>query len=153
MTRDPVPVHPDPRPDHQHGGAGSPDHIGEHGADEQEKHVDGRGRLAFDADMDAAGHYKEGADQRKKAEVFDGRMEHRLRFPQDEQVIEERDRTESRCDPMIELFPGVLEGERRNRDRQQQQSEWNEHQRMGFRVHRREGLEEEIQKKRGRRAQ
>ena len=117
---DAILVHPNPRADEQHGRAGGADEVGQHRADEQEDAVHERRGLALHADVDAAAHHEERADERDEADVFVRHVEHPPRRAQREDVVERGDEAKADGDVMIMMLPPMLVEEGPERDGRQQ---------------------------------
>jgi hypothetical protein len=131
--RDAVFVHPNPRANHQHRGAGGSDEVGEHGANKKEQAVDGRRGFAFDPDMNPAGHDEERTNERDEADVFVGDMKHATAVLQKADVVNDRDQTQCHRDLGIVMFPPVFVDEGHHRDGEQQHCKGDDHQRI--RIH------------------
>lgn len=131
---DAILVHPNPRADEQHGRAGGADEVRQHRADEQEEAVRERRGLAFHADVNAAAHYEERADERDEADVFVRHVEHPPGRAQHEGVVERREEAEADGDVMIMMLPPMLVEEGPERDGRQQQREGEHHPGCGLGV-------------------
>jgi len=117
MRRDAGSVHLYPRADKQHGCAGGAEDVGDDGADEQENDVRQRSGFAFGADVNAAGHDEQRADQRDETDVFMGRLCEAVCVVQGQQIIARRDRAEAERYFGVMPQPPAWRKDRRGRHR------------------------------------
>ena len=127
---DAIPVHPDPRANHQHRRARGADEVGEHGADQQEGHVDPWGRLAFHLDVNAAADDIEGAHQRHEADVFLRRMGQCDAIVQSEAIVARSDRAQGQCHFWVVMLPESRSEHGAEGDAQEQDRKRQHHQRV-----------------------
>ena len=128
---DAVLVHPQPRPDQEHGRAGRAQNICQDGADQQKNHIDQRRRLAFDIDVDAAGNHKQRADQQDETGVIVRHVQHAVRRPQHQKVIAQGNDAETERDLGIMPGPPMRGEQRRQGDGAEQQRKRQNHPRIG----------------------
>ena len=79
--RDPVFIHPNPRPDHDHGSARGPDEIREASAREKEDRIYPWRGFAFDLNEDPARNHKKRAYKGDEAQIFAKAVYDRMAFP------------------------------------------------------------------------
>ena len=86
-----LPIHPDPRPDHQHGGSGRAHQIGQDGTGRQKEGVVDRSRRSPHRKQDPPGHDEEGADERDEAEILHHGVAQMFQLVQPECIVASRD--------------------------------------------------------------
>jgi hypothetical protein len=70
IASDPITIHPNPRPNEEHGGSGSSEEVGQKSPKKKENHITKGGGFASNADTDSPGNYEKGPDESDEANVF-----------------------------------------------------------------------------------
>jgi hypothetical protein len=120
-------IHPDVRPDEDHGGAGGADEVSQYAADKQEEDVLKRSGLALDVEMDAPGDHEQRPDQGNKRNIFVRGVEDAVAATGDlEEIKSGNEGRQDDGDVGVVVFPRVFDPGRRQRhhgDQQQDQPE------------------------------
>jgi hypothetical protein len=70
IASDPITIHPNPRPNEEHGGSGSSEEVGQKCPKKEKNYITKRGGFASNADTNSPRNYEKGPDKRDKADVF-----------------------------------------------------------------------------------
>jgi hypothetical protein len=67
---DPIAIHPNPRPNEEHGCSGGSEEVGQNCPEEKKNHISKGGGFASNADTNPPRNYEKGADKGDEANVF-----------------------------------------------------------------------------------
>ena len=91
IAGDPIAIHPNPRPNEEHGGSGGSEEVGQKCPKKKENHITKRGGFASNADTDPARNYEKGTDKGDEANVFFEGRDNRGAVSPNQEVVGDND--------------------------------------------------------------
>jgi len=100
-------IHPNPRPNEEHGGASGSEDIGQKSTHEEKNHITKRGGFASNPDTDPSRNDEKGSDEGEKADVFFEGRDNGVSVSPNQEVVGDDDGGQGYTD---ERVPAVPEG-------------------------------------------
>jgi len=107
IASDPIAIHPNPRPNEEHGGPGGSEEVGQNCPKKKENHITKGGGFASNADTNAPRNDEQGADKGDEANVFFESRDNGGTVSPNQEVVSDDDGSQEGTD---EGVPSVPEG-------------------------------------------
>ena len=104
---DSIAIHPNPRPDEEHGGASGSEDVGQKPTHEKKNHITKRGGFASNPDTDPPRNDEKGSDEGEKADVFFEGRDNRVAVSPNQEVVGDNNGGQGGTDKWV---PAVPEG-------------------------------------------